>query len=62
LVLPSKLGKQARAQGQLVSLLSQVYQLLYLEIKEQDMEKYRPKVDSLTYLVNDVRMNWQTNK
>ena len=59
LILPSKKEKAARAEAKLVGLLCQVYQLLYLEIKEQNMEKYRPKVDSLTVLVNDVRMNWE---
>ncbi len=62
LILPAKKEKEARAEAKLVGLLSQVYPLLYLEIKEQNMEKYRPKVDSLTVLVNDVRMNWETAK
>jgi rhomboid protease GluP len=62
LVLPSKQEKAARGQAKLVGLIGQVYPLLYLEIKEQNMEKYRAKVDSLTMLVNDILMNRETER
>jgi rhomboid protease GluP len=58
LILPSKEEKEAKVEGKLVDMICQLYQLLYLEIKEQNIEKYRPKVDSLNVLVNDVRMNY----
>lgn len=56
--LPSIKEKAAKADAKLVVLLSQADQFLYLEIKEQNTEKYRPQVDSLTAIINDVRMNW----
>jgi rhomboid protease GluP len=60
--LPAKKEKEAKAEGKLVDMICQVYLLLYLEIKGQNIEKYRPKVDSLNVLVNDVRMNWESGK
>ena len=58
LTLPAKKARAAKAEAKLVDLLCQLYQTLYLEFKEQNEEKYRPKIDSLTEKVNYVRMNW----
>jgi rhomboid protease GluP len=58
LKLPAKKGREAKAEAKLIDLLCQLYQALYLEFKEQNEEKYRPKIDSLTEKVNYARMNW----
>ncbi len=56
--LPKTKQKAARADGRLIDLLYQADHYLYLAVKEQNMEKYRHKVDSLTDIINDVRFNW----
>lgn len=57
LKLPGKLKKEAETESTLVGLQCQYYQLLYLEFKEQT-DKYRPKIDSITFAINEVRAEW----
>jgi len=61
LKLPSKKQKAAVAISKLIDLQCQYYPLLYLEFKERDMNRYRPKIDSLTELINKVRVDWIKN-
>jgi len=57
--LPSKKKKAAKAEVRLIFLLSQMFNYIYLEFKEQNSPKYRPYIDSLTAKINKVRMNYR---
>jgi rhomboid protease GluP len=56
LKLPSEKEKKAKHQARLISLLCQMYGYIYLEFKDQNLYKYRPNIDSLTAVINKVRM------
>jgi rhomboid protease GluP len=58
LKLPSQKKKEAKTIAILINLQCQYYQLLYLEFKEQNTTKYRPKIDSITDRINNVRAEW----
>lgn len=62
LYLPVKQQKAAKMDARVIDLAYQAENYLYLEIKEQNTEKYRWKVDSLTMIINDVRNNFLTGK
>ena len=58
LPLPTRKRKEVEFRTKIIKLECQVFQLVYRESKEQDFEKYRPEMDSLTNNINDVRMEW----
>jgi rhomboid protease GluP len=61
LKLPAKNEKTARATAMLIDLQCQYYPLLYREFKEQNYALYRPKIDSITTLINKVRGDYFRN-
>ncbi|TWI99889.1 rhomboid protease GluP [Mucilaginibacter frigoritolerans] len=61
LKLPYKKKKDAEVQAKLINLYCQYYNLLYLEFKEQNHYKYRPKIDHITDQINEVRSDYSKN-
>jgi rhomboid protease GluP len=61
LKLPNSKKKQALAQAKLINLYCQYYDLLYLEFKEQNHFKYRPKIDDITVKINRIRSKYLNN-